>query len=67
MEQLQIMEYRFRNERLSFTDNLICSKKELAVLDMDQEHIEKLLNEGKLELLHKYIDESKQQWGEGSK
>ena len=63
MEERQILKFCYRNDRLNFTDGLICTEQELSVLDMSSEVMEDLLACGKLDDLHKYIEESWRGWG----
>ncbi|KZP07600.1 hypothetical protein FIBSPDRAFT_711293, partial [Athelia psychrophila] len=51
MEMLQILKYRFRKERLSFTDDLISNERELSVTDVPAEKIAELLAEGRIDEL----------------
>ncbi|CAA7265592.1 unnamed protein product [Cyclocybe aegerita] len=63
MEQLQIMKFSYRNDRLNFTDHLLSSEEELSVLDMSVEVVESLLAGGKIEELNQYVNESWEGWG----
>ena len=59
MQELQILKYIFRNERLTFTANLLCSEEELTVMDIPDDLIHHLLAERRLYDLDKYILTSK--------
>ncbi|KAF7971208.1 hypothetical protein HWV62_21904 [Athelia sp. TMB] len=48
MEMLQILKYRFRAERLTFTDGLVSDTRELSVIDVPAEKIDELLAEGRI-------------------
>ncbi|PPR02335.1 hypothetical protein CVT24_011678 [Panaeolus cyanescens] len=63
MEQLQMLKYRYRTDRLSFTEHLMCTEHEVAVLDVDTGYVNELLATGQLDLLEKYMDETKRGWG----
>lgn len=63
MERLQILKFRFRNDRLSFTDDLLCSDEELSVIDLDPLIVEELLEAGRVSELHEYIEQSWKGWG----
>jgi hypothetical protein len=63
MEELQIMKFIFRGERLNFTEDLICTEHELSVLDLSSITVDYLLETGKIDELKKYIDESWEGWG----
>jgi hypothetical protein len=52
MEQLQILKYGYRGERLSFTEDLMCTEKEVCVLDVDPEVIKGMFERGEIELLN---------------
>lgn len=41
-----MLKYRFRAERLTFTDGLVSNTRELSVIDVPAEKIDELLAEG---------------------
>lgn len=51
MEMLQILKYRFRKERLSFTEDLLCNELELSAVDVSPEKVAVLLAEGRIDEL----------------
>ncbi|KZP07597.1 hypothetical protein FIBSPDRAFT_901915 [Athelia psychrophila] len=51
MKMLQILKYRFRKERLSFTEDLISNERELSVIEVPPEKIAELLAEGRIDEL----------------
>lgn len=63
MEQLQILKYGFRGERLSFTEGLLCTEREVCVLDVDPEVIKGMYERGEIEKLDQYVAESWEGWG----
>ena len=63
MEELQMLKFGYRNDRMSFTDDLVCTERELSVLDMSRDVVEDLLAHRKLEELQQYIEESWKGWG----
>lgn len=63
MEQLQILKYGYRSERLSFTDDLVCTETEVCILDVDPEIIKGMFERGEIDLLNNYITESWKGWG----
>jgi hypothetical protein len=63
MEKLQILKFCFQNDRLSFTDDLLCTDEELSVIDLDPEVVDELLESGRIEELQEYIEESWKGWG----
>jgi hypothetical protein len=63
MEQLQILKYWFRNDRLSFTEDLLCTEEELSVIDLSPEKVDELISTGRIEELADYIRESYEGWG----
>lgn len=42
------LKYRYRKQRLNFTDNLVCNENELSVVDLPAEKMEELLAEGRI-------------------
>ena len=70
MEMLQILKYRFRNERLSFTDDLVSDPRELSVIDVPPEVITELLADGRIGELQELLESSWREWdtenGDGS-
>ena len=65
MEILQVLKYIFRNDRLSFTDDLLCCEEELSVIDVPWETVEELLLMGKNNELKDLLDLSWEGWGQG--
>lgn len=63
MEILQLLKYTFRQDRFSFTEDLLCSEKELSVIDIPKDRIEELFASGKIKELQALIDAS---WGDSS-
>ncbi|CAA7271021.1 unnamed protein product [Cyclocybe aegerita] len=63
MEELQILKHRYRNDRINFTEGLVCSERELSVIDMDPNVIDELMAAGKIDELKEYIDVSWEGWG----
>jgi hypothetical protein len=51
MEQLQMMKFGFRSQRLSFTDDLLWSERELSEVNVPSEVMRDLLEQNKLEEL----------------
>jgi hypothetical protein len=64
MEELQFLKFGYRSDRLTFTEHLINTERELAVLDLSISVVDDLMSRGKLDELEKYIDESLVGWGE---
>lgn len=58
MEMLQNLKHRFRGERISFTENLVCNEHELSVVDVPAAKIEELLAEGRISELQELVDAS---------
>lgn len=58
MEMLQILKYRFRKERLSFTEDLISSSQELSVVDLPPVKIAELFAEGRIDELEELFEAS---------
>lgn len=58
MEILQLLKYTFRQDRLSFTEDLVCSEEELSVIDFPKDRVEELFASGKIEELQSLIDAS---------
>lgn len=63
MEQLQMMKFGYRSQRLSFTDDLICSERELSVLDVPADTMRDLLERNEIQELDRLIKESWDGWG----
>lgn len=63
MEKLQIAKYRFRNDRLTFTDDLLCTEEELSVIDLEPDLVKEMLESGRITELQEYIEESWKGWG----
>lgn len=61
MEILQFLKYTFRQDRLSFTEDLVCSEKELSVIDITKDRIDDLFASGKIKERQALIDAS---WGD---
>ncbi|KZP23230.1 hypothetical protein FIBSPDRAFT_737826 [Athelia psychrophila] len=49
MEMLQILKYRFRRDRISFTEDLVTDERELTVIDIPKEKIEELYPHGQIQ------------------
>ena len=64
MEILQILKFIFRNDCLSFNENLVCTEEELSVIDVSVEAIEELLAMGKVDELMELSDSSWEGWGQ---
>ena len=64
MEILQILKFIFRNDRLSFTENLVCTEEEISIIDVSVEAIEELLATGKVDELMELLDTSWEGWGQ---
>ena len=64
MEELQFLKFGYRSDRLTFTEHLISTERELSVLDLSISVVDDLMSRGKLDELEKYIDESWVGWGE---
>lgn len=58
MEILQLLKYTFRQDRLSFTEDLVCTEKELSVIDVPKDQVEELFASGKIEELQSLIEAS---------
>ncbi|TEB26685.1 hypothetical protein FA13DRAFT_1607328, partial [Coprinellus micaceus] len=58
MEMLQILKFTYHGDRLSFTDNLLCSEFEMSILEIDPDVIDRLLAEGKVDELCELVDEA---------
>lgn len=58
MEMLQILKYRFRKERLSFTEDLVSNPQELSVVDAPPAKIAELFAEGHISELQGLLDAS---------
>ena len=63
MEELQFLKFGYRSDRLTFTEHLISTERELSVLDLSISVVDDLMSRGKLDELEKYIDESWVGWG----
>ena len=63
MEELQFLKFGYRSDRLTFTEHLISTERELLVLDLSISVVN-VMSRGKLDDLEKYIDESWVGWGE---
>jgi len=63
VEELQLLKFGYRGDRLSFTEGLLCSEREMTVLDLSVQLVEELLTDGKVEELKKYIEQSWEGWG----
>ncbi|KAJ6492756.1 hypothetical protein C8R47DRAFT_975538, partial [Mycena vitilis] len=66
MEMLQILKFIFRQGRISFTDDLVATEKELSVIDLDPGVVEELLATGKIQQLVELLNESWKGWGDSS-
>ena len=64
MEELQVLKFSYRSDRLTVTDDLISTERELSVLNLSVSVIEDLMSRGKIDKLEKYVDESWIGWGE---
>jgi hypothetical protein len=58
MEVLQILEFIYRNDRLSFTDDLISTEQELSVIDVSADVVKDLLSQGKVDKLVALVESS---------
>ncbi|KAJ7039417.1 hypothetical protein C8F04DRAFT_930327, partial [Mycena alexandri] len=58
MEILQLLKFKFRNDRLTFTEGLLCTEEELSVIDVAPEVLDELLSGGKIVELMALIDSS---------
>lgn len=66
MEMLQILKYILRNDRLTFTDDLVCTERELSVIDIAPDVLEDLLSQGKLDEFIELLDSSWNGWGQST-
>lgn len=64
MEQLQLLKFTYRQDRLSFTQDLLYTERELSVLDIEPQVVEDLIRRGELEALDNLIADSWKGWGE---
>ncbi|EDQ99055.1 uncharacterized protein LACBIDRAFT_317685 [Laccaria bicolor S238N-H82] len=58
IEELQVLKFGYRSDRLTFMADLISMERELSVLDLSVSVVEDLMSRRKLEELEKYVDES---------
>lgn len=58
MEILQILKFIYRNDRLSFTDDLISTEQELSVIDIPTDLVKDLLSRGKIDDLVALVESS---------
>jgi hypothetical protein len=58
MEILQILKFIFRNDRLSFTEDLISTEQELSVIDISADVVKDLLSRGKVDDLVALVESS---------
>jgi hypothetical protein len=58
MEVLQILKFIYRNDRLSFTDDLISTEQELSVIDVSADVVKDLLSRGKVDELVALVESS---------
>jgi hypothetical protein len=63
MEILQILKYIFRNDRLNFTESLLCTEEELSVIDVSPSVLNELLATGNIDRLAELLDSSWGGWG----
>ncbi|KAJ7468181.1 hypothetical protein FB451DRAFT_1039850, partial [Mycena latifolia] len=63
MEILKLLKFMFRNDRLTFTEGLLCTEQELSVIDVPPAIIEELFSSGKIVELMALIDSSLEGWG----
>jgi hypothetical protein len=63
IEELQMLKFGYRKDRLNFTDNLICTEHELSILDVSPETVRDLMSRGEIDELNTYISESWEGWG----
>lgn len=63
MEELQILKFDYRSRRLNFMEGLVCTERELSVLDLSPKVVEELMLSGKIDELETYIEESWAGWG----
>ncbi|KAJ6538758.1 hypothetical protein B0H10DRAFT_1826864, partial [Mycena sp. CBHHK59/15] len=60
IEMLQILKFIYRQDRISFCDDLVATEAELSVIDVDPEVITALLASGRAEELEQLVNSS---WG----
>lgn len=58
MEILQILKYIFRNDRLNFTEGLICTEAELLVADISPDMVDLLMSSGRANELEAMVESS---------
>ncbi|KAF5314462.1 hypothetical protein D9619_011745 [Psilocybe cf. subviscida] len=59
-EEFQILKFGFRGERLSFTDDLVCTYIERSILDVSPDTVKDMYARGEVAQLDKFISDS---WG----
>jgi hypothetical protein len=58
MEILQILKFIYRNDRLSFTQDLVATEQDLSVVDISPDVVKDLLSRGKVDDLVSLIESS---------
>lgn len=58
MEELQILKYIFCNDRLNFTEGLICTEAELSIADISPDTVDFLMANGRANELEGMIESS---------
>ena len=58
MEQLQILKYIYRGDRLHFMSDLLCTEQELTVIDIDRSLLEDMISDGRADELDSLISAS---------
>ena len=58
MEILQILKFIYRNDRLTFTEDLISTEQELSVIDISADVVKDLLSRGKIDELIALVESS---------
>ncbi|KAF9471136.1 hypothetical protein BDN70DRAFT_787304, partial [Pholiota conissans] len=58
IDELQILKFGYRKERLTFTEGLLCSEQELSVLHVFPATVKDLMSHGAIEELDRLINES---------
>ena len=58
MEILQILKFIYRNDRLSFTEDLISTEQELSVIDVSADVVKDLLSRSKVDELVALVESS---------
>ncbi|KAJ7831600.1 hypothetical protein B0H14DRAFT_2365093, partial [Mycena olivaceomarginata] len=66
MEMLQILKFIYRNGRISFTDGVVATEKELSVIDVDPDVLEQLLATGQIKELVDLLNSSWDGWGDSN-